>query len=311
MAIFFKSIGSYARACFHWLLAQILFFGMRILKLFPADAALDFADWLARAIGPHMRRHRLVLYNLSQAFPEKSTSEIGAIALASWGGMGRMAAEYIFLDSLFDLDPLNPQGGRIEITGHNHFEDIVRNPRPFIFFASHSGWFELIPIIAAAFGVTPTILFRPPNNPYIAAKVDAFRRARMGRLVPSHAGSSLTLARALAKGDGIGVLVDQKYAKGIASRFFNQPVATNPLVPKLARQFDCEVFPIHCIRLPGNRYRVAIEPAINLARTYDGKPDATAIAQQLNDRVETWVRAHPGQWLWYHDRWDIKRKINL
>jgi len=25
--------------------------------------------------------------------------------------------------------------------------------------------------------------------------------------------------------------------------------------------------------------------------------------------VEQWVRDYPGQWLWYHDRWDIKRGL--
>jgi Kdo2-lipid IVA lauroyltransferase/acyltransferase len=29
----------------------------------------------------------------------------------------------------------------------------------------------------------------------------------------------------------------------------------------------------------------------------------------LNDKVESWVREYPGQWLWYHDRWHIKRTI--
>jgi KDO2-lipid IV(A) lauroyltransferase len=27
--------------------------------------------------------------------------------------------------------------------------------------------------------------------------------------------------------------------------------------------------------------------------------------------VESWVREYPAQWLWYHDRWDIKRSVSL
>ena len=29
----------------------------------------------------------------------------------------------------------------------------------------------------------------------------------------------------------------------------------------------------------------------------------------LNDKVESWVREYPEQWLWYHDRWNIKHTL--
>ena len=35
----------------------------------------------------------------------------------------------------------------------------------------------------------------------------------------------------------------------------------------LARRFDCAVHPARCIRLPGNRYRLEIHDALELART--------------------------------------------
>ena len=136
-----------------------------------------------------------------------------------------------------------------------------------------------------------------------------FRRKRMGNLVPSHAGSSFALARQLEQGGGVGVLVDQKFKKGLETQFFNNPVRTNPLLAKLARQFDCEVYPARCIRLPGNRFRLEIEPQVVLPRNEKGQIDVTATAQLLNDKVESWVREYPEQWLWYHDRWDIKRSI--
>ena len=56
--------------------------------------------------------------NLRNAFPEKSEAEIEAIALESWGSIGRLAAEYVFLDELFDFDPANPQAGPHRGLGH-------------------------------------------------------------------------------------------------------------------------------------------------------------------------------------------------
>ena len=228
---------------------------------------------------------------------------------ASWGNMGRLAAEYVFLDRLFDFDPHSDKPGRVEVSGIPIFLDLRDNPRPFIVFTGHTGNFELLPVAGAAFGLTVTVLFRPPNNPYVAEKVFDFRAKRMGKLVPSHAGSSFSLARELEAGRGVGVLVDQKFRKGLKTLFFGRDVKTNPLLPKLVRQFNCEVYPARCVRLPDNRYRLEIEPKLELPYNEQGNLDLTATAQMLNDKVEGWVREHPEQWLWYHDRWNIKDAV--
>ena len=294
-----------------WSIAQFVFFLLGVLKLFPANGAIRFAERFTRWMGPKLkRRHRLTLTNLRNAFPEKPQAEIEAIALESWGSIGRLAAEYVFLDELFDFDPANPKPGRIEVSGIPLFVELRDNPRPFIVFTAHTGNFELLPVAGAAFGLDVTVLFRPPNNPYVAEKVFDFRKQRMGNLVPSHAGSSFTLARKLEAGGAVGVLVDQKFRKGLTTKFFNRDVRTNPLLAKLVRQFDCEVYPARSIRLPDGRFRLELEPAIDIPRKPDGSVDVTATAQMLNDKVESWVREYPGQWLWYHDRWAIKKTLD-
>ncbi|MCA1493834.1 lipid A biosynthesis lauroyl acyltransferase [Sinorhizobium alkalisoli] len=292
-----------------WAIAQFVLLLLSVLKLLPPDAAIDFMDRVARWIGPKTRRHRLTLTNLRNAFPEKSEAEIETIALESWGNMGRLAAEYVFLDRLFDFDPARAEPGRVEVSGIPLFMELRDNPRPFIVFTAHSGNFEMLPVAGSAFGLEVTVLFRPPNNPYLAEKVFEFRKARMGNLVPSHAGSSFALARQLERGGGVGVLVDQKFRKGLKTKFFGRDVQTNPLLAKLVRQFNCEVYPARCIRLPDGRFRLELEPAVEIPRRADGSVDVTATAQMLNDKVESWVREYPGQWLWYHDRWHIKRSL--
>jgi Kdo2-lipid IVA lauroyltransferase/acyltransferase len=298
-----------ARQFQQWLVAQLAFSFLNLLKILPADPAIRFADWLMRKVGPRLGRHKLMLVNLQNAYPEKSEAEREAIALASWGHMGRLAAEYVFLDELFDFDPESETPGRIEVSGVPIFLDLRDNPRPFIVFTAHTGNFELLPVAGNAFGLNVTVMFRPPNNPYIAEKVFSFRAARMGKLVPSHAGSAFALARQLEVGQGIGVLVDQKFRKGLSTNFYGHPVQTNPLLAKLVRQFECEVYPARCIRLPDNRFRLEIEPKIDIPRTEKGAVDVQATGQLLNDKVESWVREHPEQWLWYHDRWHIKRYL--
>ncbi|WJR66493.1 lipid A biosynthesis lauroyl acyltransferase [Neorhizobium sp. CSC1952] len=309
MKMFIVRIAIALRNFQQWLVAQIAFGFLNLLKVFPADPAIRFADRLARRIGPKLGRHKLMLVNLRNAYPEKTDGELQEIAIASWGHMGRLAAEYVFLDRLFDFDPGQEKPGRVEVSGIPIFLDLRDNPRPFIVFTAHTGNFELLPVAGKAFGLEVMVLFRPPNNPYIAEKVFDFRASRMGQLVPSHAGSSFALARRLEAGGGVGVLVDQKFRKGLKTTFFGRPVQTNPLLAKLVRQFNADVYPARCIRLPDNRYRLEIEPKIELPRDANGNLDVQGTAQVLNDKVESWVREYPEQWLWYHDRWHIKGRL--
>jgi KDO2-lipid IV(A) lauroyltransferase len=126
----------------------------------------------------------------------------------------------------------------------------------------------------------------------------------MGGLMPSR-GAAIGLARVLEAGRNVGMLVDQKFSEGIRTRFFDRPCESSPLLPKLARQFDCDVYPARSMRLPGNRFRIEIEEKLTLPRDEDGKVNLAATAQLLNDVVERWVREDPAQWMWFHKRWNL------
>jgi Kdo2-lipid IVA lauroyltransferase/acyltransferase len=288
----------------YWLVAQLAFAVLTILSRLPPKRATDFADWASRKIGPWSHRHAIALDNLRQAFPEKSESEITEIALDMWGNMARLVAEYVFLDQIFDFDPNAHEPGLIEVEGLEVFNQVVAGQGPHLFFTAHTGNFELLPLCAATFNLEVTALFRPPNNPYIAKRVLEARRTRMGHLVPSKAGAVWTLVDVLERGGAVGMLVDQKFTKGETTQFFGRPVGTNPLLPKLARQFDAKIHPTRCIRLPGGRFRLVLEPEIALPRNAKGQIDITASCQMLNDIVEAWVREYPGQWMWFHKRWE-------
>ncbi len=278
---------------------------MALLRRLPPDTALDFADRTARRIGPLFGRHRVALDNLRRAYPEKSAAEIERIASDMWGNMARLAAEYVFLDQLFDYDPNASEPGRIEVKGGEHFARIAGEEKPHILFTGHLGNFELLPVAAATFGMNITALFRPPNNPYLADYIQSTRSATMGNLQPSSTGASFALASILDQGGNVGILVDQKFSRGVETMFFGRPCRSNPVLGMLARHFDCDVYPARCIRLPGNRFRLEIEDRLALPRDASGNVDVRATVQLLADTVERWVREDPGQWMWFHKRWLI------
>ncbi|MCR4266232.1 lipid A biosynthesis lauroyl acyltransferase [Nitratireductor sp. ZSWI3] len=304
MKRFLLLLGRRLKAAEYWLTARLVILLLGLLRRLPPQKALQLAERIARRAGPWVGRHRLAVSNLRQAYPEKSDAEIETIASDMWANMARLAVEYVFLDKLFDFDPDSDKPGRVEVCGIDVFVKLREEKGvPHIFFTAHLGNFEFLPIAAAKFGLETTSLFRPPNNPYVADYILRTRRSAMGGLVPSQAGAAMQLARVLDEGGNVGVLVDQKFRKGVRTHFFGRACRTNPLVPKLARHYGCDVYPARCIRLPGGRYRLVVEDKISLPRTTDGTVDVEAGAQMLNDIVERWVREDPGQWMWFHKRW--------
>jgi Kdo2-lipid IVA lauroyltransferase/acyltransferase len=287
----------------YWLVAQATFLVLRTLRLLPPHAAISFLDRAARKIGPLMGRHRVALANLKQAFPEKSDAERKAIALGMWGNMARLLAEYVFLEKIFDYDPASSERGLIEVEGAGLFEKLRDEKRPRIFFPAHTGNFELLPVCAASFGLEVTALFRAPNNPFVAKKVLEARRTAMGGLIPSKAGAVWALASVLEERGNVGMLVDQFFQRGAEVKFFGRTALTSPLLPRLVRQFEADVYPARCIRLPGGRFRLQLYDKIELPKTSAGKIDIDASCQLLNDIVEGWVREYPDQWMWFHKRW--------
>ncbi|EJF96830.1 hypothetical protein MEI_01442 [Bartonella vinsonii subsp. arupensis Pm136co] len=302
--IFMYRIKIISKKIFYFLWGYFLIGSLFILKYFPTNIGFSFFSWLAKTFGPLVHRHQIALENLKAAYPEKTKEELHAIAIEMWENIGLFLAEYIFLDKIFDFDPHADQPGLIEVKGAEIFQRLKNEKKPHIFFTAHTGNFELLPICAQSFGLNVTVLFRPPNNPYIAKRVLKARQTSMGHLVPSKAGAAWALAAKLAEGENVGMLVDQKFRRGVLGTFFNRPLKTNPLIIKLARQYDCDIYPARCIRLAGGRHRLELYESIKLPLDEKNEIDIAASTQKLNDIVESWVREYPGQWTWLHRRWD-------
>ena len=286
-----------------WLIAKTFFAFLAVLKLFPAEGAIWFIAEAARGLGPIYPRSKRALQNLQLAFPENSEERNKEILSEMWANLGRLAAEYVYLDKFLKIDAENPENSRVEFKGEDKFVTLLEAGKPVIFFTAHTGNWEILPVASSTYGMNITALFRPPNNKYIAERVLAARTTSMGDLVPSKVGASWALAGVLEKGGSVGMLVDQHYGRGMDVEFFGHNVKANPLLAKLARQFDCPIHPARCVRLADGRFRIEIEDEVERSFKTDGSLDVQKLTQDINSVVERWVREYPEQWLWLHRRW--------
>jgi KDO2-lipid IV(A) lauroyltransferase len=287
----------------NWIVAQLISATLWIIRLIPLKTAAKLFEHFARWLGPKIWRHKVVMENLAIAFPEKSIEEREQLASDNWSQMARTLLEYIYLDELFNLEIEMEESDSIEIINGETFQQLRDDGLPAILFTGHIANFELLPMVAAKFGLDIQSMYRRPNNKYAASQVEKSRKDIGQNLIASGAGSSFQLMSALERGEHVGLLVDQKFRRGINIPFFGKEAKTNPLLAKLARRYDCPVHGARTIRLPDGRFRLEITDELVLPRDKNGDIDIKGTTQLVTDVVEGWVREYPAQWLWMHRRW--------
>ena len=277
---------------------------IKVLRLTNPDWLSDFAAAAMRKIGPRLREDRIARAQIAAAFPEKSAAEVDRIVNASWDNLGRMGAEFVHLDRLWDYQsPEKPGRFDIAATDVERFLRLVEDGKPALVFAAHLGNWELPAIAAHTYGIDSAVLYRGPNIEVVDRWITATRSRLMGRLIQTGLGAPVRLGEALERGTHVGMLVDQYYVRGVPVTFFGRKTRANPLIARLARHVDCPIHGVRLIRLPNHRYRGNITEAIAPARDSNGDVDIAGTMQTIMNVIEGWVRDHPEQWLWQHRRW--------
>jgi KDO2-lipid IV(A) lauroyltransferase len=282
--------------------------GVALLNLIgriDSDRMANICAAFMRTVGPWLPEHRLGRDNLKAAFPKKSSAEIDSILSGVWDNLGRLAAEFAHLDSVWNDFFDQPGTGRI-VFGQRDleiFEHLRTDGKPALIFAAHLANWEIPALAAKAYGLESTILFRLPNLAGVAEAIVKTRSGHMGMLIPTSPDAPIRLARALEAGSHVGMLVDQHYTKGVDVLFFGRRCKANPLLARLARHHDCPIHGVRMIRTGNRQFRGQITEALPVPRDPQGRADVQRTMQAITSVVEQWVREYPEQWLWLHRRW--------
>jgi KDO2-lipid IV(A) lauroyltransferase len=284
--------------------AGVLRFLIGVVSRLGRERASRYARRLARLVGPLTPENRMARESLRHAFPDKTQAERDAILTGAWENFAEVAVEFVFLEELAAaFDPAHPDQGPITVSGIDHFVALRDDGKPAVIIAAHLANWEILGVVAHKFGLKSVLPFRAPANFHLAGDMLATREALMGTLVENNRGASFRIAAALDRGEHLGMLVDQRLGSGLDVPFFGRPALTNPLAAKFARQYDCPVHGARAIRLPGGRLHLELGGPIDLPRDADGLIDVAAATAAINLIVEGWVREHPDQWFWLHNRW--------
>ncbi|HTT72035.1 MAG TPA: lysophospholipid acyltransferase family protein [Anaeromyxobacteraceae bacterium] len=255
--------------------------------------------WLVRV------RRGVVLSNLRLAFPDLGEAERRRIGRASFKRLGRMAPEFL----------LAPRLSREELEGYFVYEGMDRllaeraSGRGVIVCTGHFGPFELLAAVHALLGFPITMITRRMGRSRLN---DLWRgaRARAGvkELVARRGATLWAARRALAEGRVLGYVIDQNQPlhRAIFPNFFGVKAATSATPAVLALRTGAKVFFAVALPREGGRHRLVVEGPLAPPSTGHRAADVLAFTQELNDRLERWVRAYPEQWYWLHRRFKTR-----
>jgi D-glycero-D-manno-heptose 1,7-bisphosphate phosphatase len=249
------------------------------------------------------KRRRITLENLRRAFgPEKSEREIREIARACYRNLAVNAVEFARLGrmSARQIEAL------VRVHGEHYLMEAVARGKGVIGFTSHLGNWELINLHHAIRMRPPRVVGRRRDNPWLNRWVNAQRERFGSRVIDSKdPGAIREILKALKSGESVAFLIDQSVSgdRGVFVDFFGKLAYTHKVVGLIAERTEAAVIPVHVHRAADGVNQITYEKPLSWRRSGDLERDVRLNTQQMSRIIEGWIREHPDQWLWMHDRW--------
>lgn len=277
---------------------------INFFSLLPVDTSSRFGHRVGLIIGPMMKRKTAVYEdNFRIAFPQKSETEIQALARASWGTAGRILGEYSHMNKI-----LNEHGGeRLEVEVQEPSGSLLDPNKPTVLVAAHLSNWEVLGVALARLGLPNTSLYSPPTNPWIDRMLRKSRESLQCELVPRD-NSARRLMQSLKKGRTVGIIIDRRVDEGQQIPLFGQDKLTTTMPAKLALKFDCDLVPVRVERRKDANFKVTFYPPISPLNSDDCESDqAVNMIGQVHGLFEQWIRQQPQDWFCSKRLWP-KRK---
>ena len=274
------------------------------LRLLPSPIAVT----IGRNIGSLLsyccsREMEIARAQLLLAFPSlNKTTETNTLARGCFQHIGESVAEMLILDRLLHSEHLEVQDDHL-IRGAGKSDTAA------IVLSGHLGCFELIAAHYASTGLDISVVGRDANYRSLSVAHRQFRETfgveTIWRKDPA---AGFQLLRAIKSKRIIAALIDHDTSlENEFSPFFGVDAASPAALLQAAVRYQLPVLTSFIVRERPLKHRI-----INYKIEYDPEnPSAIqSILVEYNRQLESLVREHPSQWVWWHRRWRRRPKID-
>jgi KDO2-lipid IV(A) lauroyltransferase len=251
------------------------------------------------------RHRRIAMRNLELAFGDELTeTERETICRKTFIHLACVLLEFpcLFYIDADDVDRL------ITFSGLDNVYAAMEKGTGVLGMTSHFGNWELMALAFSLRFWPFNIIVRPLDNHVLNRLVDGVRSRGGNRTIPK-SGSVRTILRLLRQNEPVTMLIDQNvdWYEGVFVSFFKEIACTSKALATLALRTGVPVIPIYNFRRSDGRYEVVFEPEVQLIRTGNSLlSDIEENTALFNRIIESYVRKHPEQWFWLHQRWKTR-----
>jgi KDO2-lipid IV(A) lauroyltransferase len=196
----------------------------------------------------------------------------------------------------------------VKLVRYDIFDQVRKDGRGVIAVIAHLGNWEIGGVASTLAGYPLESLARPLGNPWIDRYLQEFRTQSGQRII--HRDRALgEMIRVLHRGGILVVQVDQDARQaGVYVNFFGRPASTHRAPATLSLKYNAPLVIVNTYREGQVNYAILSEPLYPDA--FRREPDPVrALTQAYCDRLEGYIRQHPEQWFWMHDRWKTAERV--
>lgn len=252
--------------------------------------------WLAT------KQRRRALAQIQQSL-QLSEAEAGPIIEQLFINIGQIVVEVMYTPRL------SPDNIAEYITMENeqYVAEVLGQGRGVVFLTAHVGNWEWLGAAMAFAGFPMTSVIKRQPNEQHTRLLNEFRSMVGIELFARGGSEMLGAARALKKGKVLGFLSDQDGGKnGLRMPFLGKMASTPQGAAVFAQKFNAPIVPGFIIRKPDGGHKVCFYPPLYYEDTGDEEQDIYHLTERYTKMIETIIREHPDQWLWFQKRWNTK-----
>jgi KDO2-lipid IV(A) lauroyltransferase len=269
------------------------------MRPLPMGGVLAAGTLLGRTFHGFDRAHRrLALANLEAAFRGRSAAERQGIAREMFSHFGRLLMVLLKFSTMRPAEML----ACVEFEGEERVRAAHAAGRGVLLFTGHFGYWEINALVHALVLNPIAVVARPLDNPLLHDLLERVRSST-GNTVIYRRGGLRRILRALGANQAVALLIDQHIqTDAVRVDFFGRPASTTTALAAVALRTGAPVIPVFALPLPGGRFRMVYEHAVEPPAS-DDPGDIRDFTQRCTDVLEMYVRRYPELWLWMHRRW--------
>lgn len=280
-----------------YLIVRVLIMIVDILPYRLATTISTVIAWVLRTVD---RKHvRIAVKNLSRSVDVCPPDQIPGFVEKVYDHFGLALVEMLMIPRLMKRHQVSEY---VKLVGYNTFDRVTADHRGVIVVIGHLGNWEIGGLATTLAGYPIQSLAKPIDNPWIEQYLRRIRTQTGQKIIPRDRALG-EMVRVLKAGGMLVIQVDQDARQsGVYVNFFGRPASTHRAPATLSLKYNVPIVLVNTYREKRVNYAVCSEPIYPDA--FRERPDPVkALTQACSDRLEGFIRQHPHQWMWMHDRW--------